>query len=918
MADPNPLDSFLHSETDESVVNALVASLESRLASPTHKEQSPTIPNPSVNSNHVSNVSSISACTSAQNNSVHLSNDTGNTINSNAKSVIKNENQILGINSIHTNSPVAHVNSPVNSHRTASPKPLNSVNKSSPAIQVITQPQNHGNHSVVANPHMNRATPSPSNVISVNNINVAQSNSNIIITNPGVVQNNSALKHVNRTSLSPAPQQNSTGQIGGVQQSQPIVRNSQGVVINSNSQQLTQKTNVHIVHSANVTSVITQPGSNPSVITVRGQVPSSHITTVRPQVVTTHVSNSPSPRLQGSVRIQNRMPNAPIRIASSQPNQQINIAPRPGSHPGTITLPPGIVPGQGAVLMKNEQGQIVIVQPGSLPGQHPASSVTISSSSTPQKVQYVRHPNTGATQRLPNSQILTIQPGAQSQPQTVVRQAVPAPVNASRIQPGIRVTMPGSMQTVVRTTAPGGTSTVGHSHGVSSGQQSAAAQAAQQQQMVENVKKCKNFLSTLIKLAASQPEATVSSVRDLIQGLIDGKLEPEVFTEKLQKELKSSPQPYLVPFLKKSLPLLRQSLLNNKMTIDGVKPPPIEIVQQHQSASQVGHSSTHNQVIPKVGGQFHPKPSVAQVTMVTGKPSMTKQMNMMQSNIPSTVKAFHSRVAGLTPSSSPGPSHSHKDTKRVKESFKDDDDINDVATMGGVNLTEESRNILATNAEFIGTQIRSCKDEAFLAQGPLTSRIHAIARRHGITEVPTEVANLVSHATQERLRHIVEKLSTIAEQRTEIYKMNEKFDSSLDVRAQLKFLEELDVLERKRHDEQEKEMLRRAAKSRSKFEDPEHLKLKQRAKDLQAAEMEEVRQREANLTALAAIGPRKKRKLDETSSGSSNIPNGSSSSNPRTALRPRIKRVNLRDLMFLMEQDKTLNKSNTLYRTFLK
>jgi transcription initiation factor TFIID subunit 4 len=48
--------------------------------------------------------------------------------------------------------------------------------------------------------------------------------------------------------------------------------------------------------------------------------------------------------------------------------------------------------------------------------------------------------------------------------------------------------------------------------------------------------------------------------------------------------------------------------------------------------------------------------------------------------------------------------------------------------MGGVNLTEESRNILATNAEFIGTQIRSCKDEAFLSQGPLTNRIHAIGK----------------------------------------------------------------------------------------------------------------------------------------------------------------------------------------------
>jgi len=35
-------------------------------------------------------------------------------------------------------------------------------------------------------------------------------------------------------------------------------------------------------------------------------------------------------------------------------------------------------------------------------------------------------------------------------------------------------------------------------------------------------------------------------------------------------------------------------------------------------------------------------------------------------------------------------------------------------------------------------------------------------------------------------------------------------------------------------------------------------------------------------------------------------------------LRPRIKRVNLRDLLFLMEQDKTLNQTDTLYRTFLK
>lgn len=75
----------------------------------------------------------------------------------------------------------------------------------------------------------------------------------------------------------------------------------------------------------------------------------------------------------------------------------------------------------------------------------------------------------------------------------------------------------------------------------------------------------------------------------------------------------------------------------------------------------------------------------------------------------------------------------------------------------------------------------------------------------------------------------------------------------------------MDRAERKRHDEQEREMLLRAAKSRSKSEDPEQAKLKAKAKEMQRAEMEELRQRDANLTALQAIGQRKKPKLEESS-----------------------------------------------------
>ncbi|ESO96586.1 hypothetical protein LOTGIDRAFT_143961, partial [Lottia gigantea] len=239
-----------------------------------------------------------------------------------------------------------------------------------------------------------------------------------------------------------------------------------------------------------------------------------------------------------------------------------------------------------------------------------------------------------------------------------------------------------------------------------------------------------------------------------------------------------------------------------------------------------------------------------------------------------------------------------------------DDDINDVATMGGVNLSEESKNILATNADFIGTQIRSCKDEAFLFHGPLMSRIHEIAKRHGLDEVSLDVANMISHATQERLRDMSEKLSTIAEHRIEIYKMDKRYEVTNDVRTQLKFLEEIDKLEKKRHEEQEREILLRAIKSRSKNEDPEQLKLKQKAKELQAAEMEEVRQREANLTALAAIGPRKKRKLE--------TPDVGQAVSLSMINRPRTKRVNLRDMLFLLEQERSTSKSNLLFKTFLK
>ena len=85
--------------------------------------------------------------------------------------------------------------------------------------------------------------------------------------------------------------------------------------------------------------------------------------------------------------------------------------------------------------------------------------------------------------------------------------------------------------------------------------------------------KCKNFLATLQRLAEEQPPAVAENVRNLIQGLIDGVVDPETFTTKLQRELNSSPQPCLVPFLKRSLPFLQNSLSSGELTIEGVRAP---------------------------------------------------------------------------------------------------------------------------------------------------------------------------------------------------------------------------------------------------------------------------------------------------------------------------------------------------------
>ena len=221
-------------------------------------------------------------------------------------------------------------------------------------------------------------------------------------------------------------------------------------------------------------------------------------------------------------------------------------------------------------------------------------------------------------------------------------------------------------------------------------------------------------------------------------------------------------------------------------------PPPM-----HQSLPSTHQPQIHHQ-------QSSPMVPISQPPPVrTSTPSKSKSASKSKAKEKAEKKNAVVHMAnctfansGTTPSfSSTGPTTGTVGPaapgEKTTSSFRDDDDINDVAAMGGVNLQEESQRILAGNAEIIGQQIRSCKDDPpFLPKTPLHNQINSIrklfdwfefvhililfqylVKRYGLVDCTQEVVALVSHAAQERLKTMVEKLGVIAEHRQEQLKV---------------------------------------------------------------------------------------------------------------------------------------------------
>ncbi|XP_077581936.1 transcription initiation factor TFIID subunit 4 isoform X2 [Stigmatopora nigra] len=699
--------------------------------------------------------------------------------------------------------------------------------------------------------------------------------------------------------------------------------NSQGVITSGPTVTPTSGATVTLVRPPMQTAQLgaTLNGNNDGIRTVSPTakvepptVASAHLQVAAKLPVTPELAGAPRAAGPGGVQTQMLSPRPPL-TSTGQPSLH------------NIQLPPGMV------LVRSEAGQLLMIHQQAL-AQMQAQALGGMA------------PRTAAPSMPPGQVPLNTIISRQASPSTMIRQGCPTPTS---LPSTTTLHRPPVFQSSVGTAIPG----------MAQRSQAAATTVTMSKETMENVNKCRNFLSTLIKLTCTGKRSTeAASVKQLVKDLLESKLEAEEFTSRLYKELNSSPQPYLVPFLEKNLPALRQ-----------LTPDSAAFIQQSQLSQAAPSSVLPSSPSPTTVVLSSPAPRLAaqlnrpQLQPNVSKPGQTpsivltpqQQRATLRPQVPLAVSPMmnirnqapgrivlgqpqvHLKELQPFPAKSLGTSISRQSSvavvtpaqnNRLKEAaatFKDDDDINDVASMAGVNLSEESANILATGSGLVGAVTHSCKDETFISSVMLQRRMLEIARKLGVTDLGPEVINLISHATQQRLRDLLERVSLVAQQKNVHFKEEENHEQSSDVRTQLKYFEHLDQLEKQRKEEQEREILLKAAKSRARQEDPEQLRLKQKAKEMQQQELAQMRQREANLTALAAIGPRKKRKIPETPSstavteqGSGAIISGGVGSSSCRPTRQRITRVNLRDLLFCLENERFTSRSNFLYKGFLK
>ncbi|TPP58015.1 putative Transcription initiation factor [Fasciola gigantica] len=141
-------------------------------------------------------------------------------------------------------------------------------------------------------------------------------------------------------------------------------------------------------------------------------------------------------------------------------------------------------------------------------------------------------------------------------------------------------------------------------------------------------------------------------------------------------------------------------------------------------------------------------------------------------------------------------------------------------------------------------------------------QIRQVLTTHGFTNLNDDAVICLAHGMQSFMRTLLTRLSVIVSHRLERLADDPRLTQTDNVREQLQFLQKLDERDMMRQSELEKDLILKAAKSRSRNEDPDQIRMREMARRIATEDYEREKQHQANLTALSAIGPQRKRRLD--------------------------------------------------------
>ncbi|KAF4531506.1 hypothetical protein B566_EDAN004102, partial [Ephemera danica] len=591
MASAKFLEEVLNTDVDESAVNAIVGSLETQLVTASPSAGTQVNAAPAVNQNHVNSAISNGGTTvpasSTQKHGV-TNGGAGESVNillnnsDPAKSTLASSTGVSHqpvttnvVNTVVTGAvPASGYINQIQTTTSATP-----ANQSHTNLTPTTLPNKHHEPVKVLFSNNNQTLTTTAGVVNLNNSRV---------TFPVGTLPNGNVNLVSTTSAStPTLQQQQ-------QQQHPTVLNAvtssvQSVVSSVSNVNAVNKQQTGVIGISNSVgaggntmveagSVKQTPQQQPTlVIKTNNPVSTTSMTGVMTVPITTMAALSAAGGAAGTSGM--------VTLKSMPGGGQAMLA----AHPGGTTMLPGNVQllnvntvrpgGPGGPGQKGIQQRVVIGAPHMIAARPGTPGGHLLLKTENGQYQLLRVGSVGpAAPTTPAAAAIT-PTGSPATPTTTYRLQVPVSNTPRPMTPLQQHTIAttGSTSTVLQTVTAQPGSVVAQTA-------AAVAQAAPREfypphtdyyrQAVDSTKeKCRKFLANLLELSSREPKQVEKNVRTLIQELIDSKVEPEEFCDRLERLLNASPQPCLIGFLKKSLPLLRQALITKELSIEGIKPP---------------------------------------------------------------------------------------------------------------------------------------------------------------------------------------------------------------------------------------------------------------------------------------------------------------------------------------------------------